>query len=91
MNYLKLWASLVIFFLLSLSGKAFADLTDLGEIVADLSEPLVTTVPSTINKASVVDNGDYYILNTGKKASFLRLENTYLLVSDSKITSPAAL
>jgi subtilisin family serine protease len=76
MKIFNVYDSLIIFFLLSLAGNVFA-------------EPLA--VPSTINKASVVNNEDYYILNTGKKASFLRLENTYLIINDRKITSPAAL
>jgi subtilisin family serine protease len=62
-----------------------------GEVIADLNEPLVTAPSTSPKGASVVDQQDYYILNTGETASFLRRENTYLVVNDTKITAPAVL
>ena len=45
----------------------------------------------TIPKPTYVDKGDYYYLSNGKVASFLRMKNTYVLISDRKKVSAQTL
>jgi subtilisin family serine protease len=44
-----------------------------------------------VPKSTYVDKGDYYYLSDGKMASFLRLKNTYVLMSDPKKVSAQTL